>query len=175
VDSFIDFFLLNEIANNVDGYRLSTFLNKDKNGKLKMGPIWDYNLAFGNANYCNGGDTNVWAYQFNERCPDDMWLIPFWWEKLLQDPVFVMRLKERWGSLRGNAFSDSAVLAQIDAYTKVLDDADIINQNFRIWPVLGEFVWPNNFVGNTYGEEVSYLKSWLEDRLTWLDTEIEKL
>jgi hypothetical protein len=55
VPSFIDFFLLNEISNNVDAYRLSTFMHKDKSGKLKMGPIWDFNLAFGNADYCGGG------------------------------------------------------------------------------------------------------------------------
>ncbi len=75
VDSFIDFFILNELSNNVDGYRISTFMHKDKNEKLKMGPIWDFNLAFGNADYCDGGSTNVWAYQFNQRCPQDFLLV----------------------------------------------------------------------------------------------------
>jgi hypothetical protein len=55
VDSFVDFFILNELSNNVDGYRLSTWLVKDKNELLSIGPIWDFNLAFGNANYCGGG------------------------------------------------------------------------------------------------------------------------
>ena len=85
VPSFIDFFLLNEISNNVDGYRLSTYMHKDRSGKLKMGPVWDFNLALGNADYCGGGETNLWAYKFNERCSQDYWLIPFWWERLLQD------------------------------------------------------------------------------------------
>ncbi|CAN0606076.1 unnamed protein product, partial [Ectocarpus sp. 12 AP-2014] len=52
VDSFIDFFILNEISNNIDGYRLSTFMHKEKNEKLKMGPVWDFNIAFGNVDYC---------------------------------------------------------------------------------------------------------------------------
>ncbi|NNE78280.1 MAG: hypothetical protein HKN31_14550, partial [Pricia sp.] len=101
VDSFIDFFLLNELANNVDAYRLSTFMHKDKNDKLKMGPIWDFNLAFGNADYCSGGESNVWAYRFNERCPSDFWQVPFWWGRLLEDPEFVSQLQERWNVLRG--------------------------------------------------------------------------
>ena len=96
IESFIDFFLLNEVSNNIDAYRLSTFMYKDKNGKLAMGPIWDFNLAFGNVNYCGGDLTNVWAYKFNERCSDDQWQIPFWWERLLQDPAFVEQLKQRW-------------------------------------------------------------------------------
>ncbi|WP_350291089.1 CotH kinase family protein [uncultured Croceitalea sp.] len=174
-ESFIDFFLLNELANNVDGYRLSTFMSKDKNEKLKMGPIWDFNLAFGNADYCGGGSTNVWAYKFNDRCPDDFWLVPFWWERLLQDPTFVAQLKERWIILRGNALSNAAIMSRIDAYLLQLNESGSKTQNFETWPVIGTYVWPNNFVGAAYEEELAYLTNWIENRLTWLDSEINQL
>jgi hypothetical protein len=174
-NSFIDFFLLNELSNNVDGYRLSTFMHKDKNGKLKMGPIWDFNLAFGNADYCGGGETNVWAYRFNERCSDDFWQIPFWWNRLLEDPVFVDQLKNRWNSLRGSVFSDGFVQAKIDGYIDTLTKAGSIDANFMKWPILGTYVWPNNFVGTSYFEEKNYLKDWISDRLTWLDSNINSL
>lgn len=174
-NSFIDFFLLNELSNNVDGYRLSTFMHKDKNGKLKMGPIWDFNLAFGNADYCGGGETNVWAYRFNERCSDDFWQIPFWWNRLLEDPVFVEQLKNRWNSLRGSVFSDGFVQAKIDGYIDTLSKAGSIDANFMKWPILGTYVWPNNFVGTSYFEEKNYLKDWISDRLTWLDSNINSL
>lgn len=175
VDSFIDFFLLNELSNNVDGYRLSTFMHKDKNDKLKMGPIWDFNLAFGNADYCGGGNSNVWAYKFNERCPEDFWQVPFWWERLLEDPVYVSKVKARWDELRGGSLSDGAIFSKIDTYVNVLNTADAIQNNFTAWPVIGTYVWPNNFVGNSYTEELGYLTGWIEDRLRWLDTEIERL
>tara|TARA_R110002111_G_scaffold26293_2_gene57027 strand:- start:3565 stop:4926 length:1362 start_codon:yes stop_codon:yes gene_type:complete len=174
-ESFIDFFLLNEFSNNVDGYRLSTWLTKDKNEKLKMGPIWDFNLAFGNANYCNGGDTNVWAYRFNERCSNDLWQIPFWWDRLLTDPVFVSQLQARWIELRANTFSNNYIITKIDEYLELLNESQAITKNFQLWPVLNEYIWPNNFVGNTFEEEISYLKNWIEQRLTWLDTEIANL
>jgi hypothetical protein len=174
-DSFIDFFLLNELANNVDGYRLSTYMHKDKNEKLKMGPIWDFNLAFGNADYCSGGATDVWAYKFNERCPGDFWLVPFWWERLLQDPAFVTRLKERWITLRGTEFSNGAITARMDAYRLQLDESGSTPLNFEVWPILGTYIWPNNFVGANYDQEISYLNDWIEDRLTWLDAQINQL
>ncbi|MFH6602185.1 CotH kinase family protein [Maribacter algicola] len=174
-DSFIDFFLLNELANNVDGYRLSTFLQKDKNGKLQMGPIWDFNLAFGNADYCSGGETNVWAYKFNERCPGDFWQIPFWWDRLLQDPAFVNQLKERWNTLRSGPFSQTSIHAKIDADIAMLTKAGAIGNNFNTWRILGTYIWPNNFVGSSHDEEVDYLKGWINDRLTWLDGTIEAL
>ncbi|MAU26507.1 MAG: hypothetical protein CMH48_09485 [Muricauda sp.] len=175
VASFIDFFLLNELSNNVDAYRLSTFMHKNKNGKLKMGPIWDFNLAFGNANYCNGGDTDVWAYKFNERCPDDFWLVPFWWDRLMEDPAFVAQLKERWLTLRAGTFAESAIQAKIDGYVAELNKSGAIAANFTAWPVLGTYIWPNNFVGDTYGEEVDFLRNWVGERLTWLDTQINNL
>ena len=175
VDSFIDFFLLTELSNNVDGYRLSTYLNKDKNEKLKMGPIWDFNLAFGNADYCSGGATNVWAYKFNERCSNDIWLVPFWWDRLLQDPAFVARLQDRWNSLRGSSFSDTAISEQLNGYVQSLEDAAVLDSNFQKWPVLGTYIWPNNFVGSSYSDEVDYLQTWLADRLSWLDNEIDGL
>ncbi len=174
-DSFIDFFLLNELSNNVDGYRLSTFMYKDKNEKLKMGPLWDFNLAFGNADYCGGGETNVWAYKFNERCSSDFWQVPFWWDRLLQDPSFAQLIKERWNVLRGNVFSESAVLSKIDSYSATLQKAGAIKPNFDKWPVLGIYVWPNNFIGKTHGEETGYLKEWVSERLSWLDGAIEGL
>ena len=175
VESFIDFFLLTELTNNVDGYRLSTFMHKDKNGKLNMGPIWDFNLAFGNADYCEGGESNVWAYKFNDRCPGDIWLIPFWWERFLEDPAFVALLKNRWTEIRGGAASNAAIMAKIDGYNTLLTKAGAIEENFNTWSILGTYVWPNKFVGSSHDQEIGYLKDWINDRLSWLDTEIEAL
>jgi len=175
IPSFIDFFLLNELSQNVDGYRLSTYMHKDKNGKLKMGPIWDFNLAFGNANYCGGSNTNSWAYKFNERCPGDYWQVPFWWEKLLQDPFFVVQLKERWSVLRGDVFSEGSIITKIDGYNDILVKAGAINANFKTWQILGIYIWPNEFIGTTHSSEVTYMEDWIIDRLSWMDKAIDDL
>ncbi len=172
VPSFIDFFILTELSNNVDGYRLSTYLTKDKNKKLAMGPIWDFNLAFGNANYCQGSATDVWAYKFNERCPTDFWQVPFWWSKLLNDQQFRAQVKKRWGELRINVLSETKIMGKMDAYQKELDEAGSLQRNFARWPVLGTYVWPNEFIGNTHKEELDYMKNWISKRLSWLDGQI---
>ena len=175
VESFVDFFILNEISHNVDGYRLSTFMHKDKNGKLTMGPIWDFNLAFGNADYCGGGNTDTWAYRFNERCPGDFWSVPFWWYRLLEDPDFVVLLKNRWFELRSNVFSNQAVLGRISGYQDEMKEVDAINRNFSKWNILGKWIWPNNFVGTTYDAERIYMEDWIVDRMDWLDSAISQL
>jgi hypothetical protein len=172
VASFVDFFILTELSNNVDGYRLSTWLTKDRDEKLKMGPVWDFNLAYGNANYCAGERFDVWGYRYNERCPGDFYPVPFWWKRLLEDPSFKSVVRDRYTALRSGVLSDAAITSKIESYRELLDSSNNAGYNFTRWPILGEWVWPNFFVGQTYNEEVDYLKDWLLNRTAWLDQQI---
>jgi len=175
-DSFIDFFILNELSNNVDGYRLSTYLHKDRNDKLVIGPIWDFNLSFGNADYCGGERYDVWCFKFNERCPGDYWKVPFWWNRLMEDEQFVDKLTERWNQLRTNILSDDNLMTLIDEkYSFLNNETDIINKNFNRWKIFGIYIWPNSFIGNNYYEEIDFLKNWIKNRTKWLDESINNL
>lgn len=171
VGSFIDFLIINEISKNIDGYRLSTFMHKQKNsdgGKLFMGPVWDFNLGFGNADYCNGWETSGMSFSFNSICPGDWWLVPFWWDRLLDDPSFSKKLSVRWTELRNSVFTDENILAYIDMLTDLLSESQ--QRNFQRWPVLGRHIWPNYFVGSTFQQEVDWLKTWIVSRNAFLDT-----
>ena len=175
-DSFIDFFILNELSNNVDGFRLSTYLHKDRDEKLIIGPIWDFNLSFGNANYCGGERYDVWLHKFNERCPGDFWNVPFWWNRLLEDQKFVDKLKKRWNDLRSNTLSNINIIQMINNYHTFLNnETDIIKKNFDRWRILGIYIWPNSFIGSNYDQEINFLKVWTENRLNWLDDSINNL
>lgn len=171
IDSFVDYFILNEISRNVDGYRLSTFMHKDrdsKGGKLKMGPAWDYDLAFGNADYYNGAMLADWQVDF--RVQSDGFQIPFWWQKLMQDSTFTSRVYARWRELRTNVLEISRVHAYLDSMAAYIDEAQ--KRNFERWPILGTYVWPNAFIGQTYAEELNYLKEWLNLRMLWMEARI---
>ena len=175
-DSFIDFFILNELSNNVDGFRLSTYLHKDRDEKLMIGPIWDFNLSFGNANYCGGERYDIWLHRFNERCLGDFWNVPFWWNRLLEDQKFVDKLKKRWNELRSNTLSNINIIQMINNYYTFLNnETDIVQKNFNKWRILGIYIWPNSFIGNNYDQEINFLKIWIENRLNWLDDSINNL
>ncbi|MEM7382342.1 MAG: CotH kinase family protein, partial [Bacteroidota bacterium] len=174
--SFIDFMWINEITKNVDAYRLSTYMYKDKDsdgGKLKMGPVWDFNLGFANVNYCDSELPEGWAFDFNNICPGHSWVIHFWWKRLWQDPEFVQAAKRRWIELREGLLSDQAIFTLLDSLVGVVQPA--VDRNFDRWPILEEYVWPNNFVGETFSAEVNYLNDWLVDRLEWMDGAIDEL
>ncbi len=164
VDSFIDNHILVELCKNIDGFRLSTYMHKDRGGKLKMGPVWDYNLSLGNANYLQGWMATGWYYS---QLSDSEYP---WWRRLFQDPAFRMRYADRWFELRRNLFATSRLLGDIDETAALLDEAQA--RNFERWRILGSYVWPNWFIANTYDEEINWMKEWLEDRLTWMDGQI---
>jgi len=172
--SFIDYFVVNEVSRNVDGYRLSSYFYKDRNsngGKIVAGPAWDYDLAFRNANYCNGSNIQGWAYQFNKICSDDYWQVPFWWDRFMADTAFTANLKCRWKELRQTVLSEGNLNSLVDSIVALTEEAR--TRHFVKWPVLGQYVWPNpEPVPATYGEEITTLKNWLSARLKWLDDNI---
>lgn len=169
--SLMDYIIVNELTKNPDAYRLSTFFYKQRDsegGKIKFGPVWDYNLALGNVDYCTQGDPEgLVIEEFNKVCPGDGWVIPFWWNRVLEDSTFYRDLKLRWKELRNNQLSDLKIFGTVDSLAMLVYQAK--DRNFIKWPVLGEYVWPNYFVGQTYDEEIVFLSDWLEKRLAYLD------
>lgn len=170
VNSFVDYLLSIELSKEVDAYRLSAFLFKDKDskgGKLNAGPLWDFNLGYGNADYCTGALTSGWAYD-DPGCEDSQ---PFWWNRLLEDDDFKNQAKCRWEELRAGPWQTDSILQFIDNQADILAEAQV--RNFERWQVLGIYIWPNEFIGDTYQEEIDYLKTWISERLIWIDENIE--
>jgi hypothetical protein len=175
VSSFVNYFILNEATRNVDGYRLSTYLYKDKEslgGKIKMGPAWDFNIALGNADYLNGWKTDGFVYKAmeNDGGKNDYWQVPFWWNKLIQDASFRKALATRWKAVRSTFLNMNTINATIDSAQVALKDP--LTRNFQKYPLMGKKIWPNYYVGATLSDEVSWLKNWIQGRLTWLDAQM---
>jgi len=164
--SFIDFLIINELSKNIDAYIYSTYLYKDrdsKGGKLHMGPVWDFNISFGNVDYNNSAvQTFGWMYQDDYRM--------YWFRRIMQDQIVRNYLNCRWHELRAAVFRDDRIFGYIDSLVTELRVP--IDKNYQRWPVLGTYVWPNIFIGDTHEEEITHLKNWLHDRLAWMDQNI---
>jgi hypothetical protein len=160
-DSFIDQHLLIEVTKNIDGFRFSTFFSKDRGGKIKMEPIWDWNLSFGN---CNGKQGWIPEYWYWPQLDDQQYS---WFRRLFEDPDFGQRYVDRWGQLRNTIFAAANIHARIDALATLLSEAQ--QRNFERWPILGKKIWPNYYVGGSYAEEVRWMKDWIATRLAWIN------
>jgi hypothetical protein len=173
-DSFVDVFLLSELAKNVDSYRLSMFLSKDRDGRdgrLRAGPIWDVDLGFGNADYYEGWTTDGWEMDFlttdDGFRSNDGFQVPFWWKRLRHDSTFQVLVHDRWKSLREGPLRAAGIDSLLDRFTSELSESQ--SRNFERWPVLNHYVWPNAYVGGTWEAEAGHLRSWIFDRIEWMD------
>jgi hypothetical protein len=174
LNSFRDYFIISELTNNVDAFFKSFYLYKtpeSAGNKWYMGPIWDFDLAYGNANYyyryCA---TNTQLGPLVKPSPgpaqDDA--APPWALAPLRDTAFANDLRCRWNNLRTSGPLDIAKIEQrIDAFAAHIKTAKTRDAaKYRNFP---KYVWPNNYVGNSWEDEIRYLKFWIRTRLAWID------
>lgn len=179
VQSFIDYFLVNEVARNGDGFKKSVYFHKDKNSngsKLKAGPIWDFDWAWKNIYECDivsQIDGSGWAHHVND-CPTDNNSCG-WYIRLLQDDTFRNELHCAYESYRTTMLDTAFMFQYIDSIVGRVENAQA--RHFEKWPILG-VSGPAPDIGpvpTTYADEITAFKAWITLRLDWLDANMPGL
>lgn len=169
VASFVDHFILCEYCKNIDAYRISNYLYKDrdsKGGKLTEGPIWDFNLAFGKTWFIEDAfRVDEWEIDHNRYKPNDWPKVPFWWERLGHDREFAQRVRERWAELIRGPLQPDRVFCLIDAWVDTLQEARA--RNFARWP--------ETAAKHSYEAEIQQMKNWLTARIAWIESHLHLL
>ncbi len=171
LNSFTDFLLINEFSKNSDGYKLSSYVHKEKDskgGKLVAGPIWDFDQTYGVSTVCSNHIYTGWTYLQNQDCWD-LESMPMWWQNMMEDPIFQNRLKCRWTEFRSTFMHTDSVVNWILEDTTYLSQA--IQRNFEKWDeFIGESIWIEPFpIPQSYEEEISTMINWITNRLNWMD------
>ncbi len=162
MDSFVDWYLINEIGKNLDSFfDTSCYMYLARGGKLKMGPLWDMDVAFGNMSQDSQTCFRTSGFYIKNVK---------WYSRLFSDPNFVKRVKERFNYFY-NRRND--ILANINADAQYLKYS--AQENEKKWGTLNNYTWPNYDIWGSYQNEVQSLKEWLNARMTWLRTEINNL
>ena len=198
VASFVDYFIHTELSLNADGFKRSTYFYKDKDqadgtrSKLVAGPVWDYNLAFGNCNFCSAADVEAWVYEGCETNPT-----PVFWKLLAADPAFMQAVRKRYGELRRTLLSQERIDRFFDSHAALLAEAkdrhfakyaNLFSKPqaaepspqggapFGFPPVFGSFATFNPvamfaaYTVASYDEEIATVKKWFAQRLAFLDS-----
>ena len=164
VDSFVDYFIINEFATNYDAGWLSTYIYKDIDGKFKM-CIWDFNSACDN-------------YQEKSIEPKGfLFQYCVWYTMLMKDEDFTEKIIERYSELRKTYLSDEYLNQYIESTINYLGDA--VKRNFDKWGYTFSdehaLLAPIDRNLHSYDEAVSALKSNIAARGEWLDENIHTL
>lgn len=173
VESFINYYIVQELSKNVDGnMRGSCFMAIRRNGKIEQPLVWDFDLAFGNADYITweqGATSAGWDGWYIKTCSP-------WFDRLFEDPQFVEELKDRWNELKPQL---DKLPSFIKEHALMLDDAQTRNfstkeTNGAGWDI-NKVDWNTSRVSGSYKAEINYLVTFVEKRIGWLDSNINKL
>lgn len=170
IESFIDYFIVNEISRNNDGFKKSRYFHKDKNGKLVAGPVWDFDWAWKNINECyifKATDGSGWSYKINDCNP---WVkSPGWMVRLFYDENFRDQTHCRYVEARAGVLADDKLYGMIDSLYNEVKVAQV--RHFQKWKILGANVGAPEVDAQptTYDGEVDKLRDWIQTRLNWLD------
>lgn len=160
INSFVDWYLVNEITKNVDAaFNSSCYMHMGAERKLKMGPLWDFDIALGNIDYA---DTR---FPTGFHVKNSVWI-----SRLFEDPDFVDLVKNRYKKIRSH---ERSVMQYINEKTNYLQWS-VIENNAK-WGTLYQYTWPNYAIWGSYSNEVQYMKNWLHQRLEWLDNAFDEL
>lgn len=160
IESSVKHYWVQELMKNPDaGFYTSVYFVWTKGDKIKMGPVWDFDLAAGNA--VDEGGKKV----------DDLVIRSSYWNKyLFKDSYYAQMTKDFWNQ-------------KYEYFTGILDSIDIYKErlarpaenNFKRWNILEKTSdpwYPESF--KTYDEAVEWLKDWIANRILWIDSEIGK-
>lgn len=176
--SFLDYFIINELARNNDGFKKSSYFHKDKDpvsgwNKLFAGPVWDFDWAWKNIWGCSifeATDGSGWAHHINDCGPDVN--SPGWYVRMMSDTNFQNSLRCRYENLRHSILDTTYLFNYIDSMSNVLDESQ--QRHYEYWGHMGlntgapEVESPSV----SYSEEVLRLKNWIRLRIEWLDNNI---
>ena len=158
VPSFVDFMLINELASNADAYQFSTYFHKDRNGKLRAGPIWDFNLTYGNDLFLWGYDrskTNIWQFSNGDNEGAKFWT------DLFNNPLYKCYFAKRWNQLTqtGQPLNYSSLVQFIDATLSYISEAKV--REHQKWGTV-----------TNQDTEITNLKTFLSNRISWITTNL---
>lgn len=158
IPTFIDYMVIAELASNSDSYQLSTYFHKDRNGKLRAGPIWDYNLTYGNDLFDFGLDRShydVWQFDNGDNTGAKFW------RDLFDNPTYKCYLSRRWNELTapGQPLKHNNLVTYIDNTVAYISEAAV--REAERWETI-----PN------HAQEIENLKTWLYQRINWMTANI---
>ena len=155
IPSFVDFMMIAEFSSNVDVYSFSTFFHQDRKGKLRAGPVWDYNLTFGHDEFGNRSRYDVWQFDNNDNTG------PKFWKDLFDTDMFRCLFAKRWFEIisEGNPLNYNEISSRMNEIDELITEA--VGRDNQRWSKMTQ-----------HASEIQAMKTWIQQRINWLNQNI---
>ncbi len=178
VDSFVDWYLVNEVMKNNDSsFNNSCWMYRDVGGKLTMGPVWDFDAAAGNRQTNHLADPTGWFLRTN-------WF-PFapsqfrgeqghWLNRMFEDPWFEDQVEARWQQVRASLLTLPAYVAEQAANVAAAAERnfDPVSEGGAGMPINRTFLEDGALLHGSWTAEAEHLEDWIGSRVDWMDGEL---
>lgn len=167
VPSFLNAHQINVFAQNPDAFRISTYMSKNRNGKLTLGPQWDFDRTMESADW---RDNAPWRWHYpnlNDVQPYFETGEAIWWEHLFDQSSFWQSWIDTWQENRVGVLSSSNVWAIIDSFS--IEIAEARERDIARWDSIAPRTGSYGLDGTQQGE-IDHMKWWVDYRLNWIDT-----
>ncbi|KAA0993252.1 CotH kinase family protein [Dyadobacter aurulentus] len=153
IPTFLDYMLVSEIGSSIDAYKYSTFFHKDRNGKLRVGPVWDFNYGFGIVGGEIDARSRVTDWQFENGSNEG----PRFFRQMFYNPEYRCYLSKRWNTLTqaGMPLNINVLHNEIESVKSIITAAAARDE--ARWHTIGNF-----------DNRIIYLKQFIQDRSTWM-------
>ena len=186
LESFLRYFIVEEFSGNPDAFWSTYFYKHRGDDRFYTGPVWDFNLAFDNdlryypmcwADVVDSSGNRIgeernpdWLYSWNGNgeglCAGNM--SSFVSLIIDGDPESVNSLKDMWPRLRSTGgFDINSLCDYVDQQVALIDESQKLN--FTRWNILNQLCYHNPTVRGSFEAEVDFVKSYLSERLEWMD------
>jgi hypothetical protein len=135
-------------------------------GRIKFGPLWDFDLGFGNTTFQDARILTGW--QFDYSANQDLRIV-----KIMRDTAFTHQFSSRWFELRKGIFKTDYLLNKVDSLVNYLNEGII--RNYKIWPIIDQDIFNPAYHVESYEADTAMLKNWIRNRLTWIDENISSI
>ncbi len=173
INSFVNYFIVQELSKNCDGnMRGSCYLSIIDNKIIEQSFVWDFDIAFGNAKHIvteQGASSDGPTGWYIKTCSP-------WFDQLFKDPKFVQALKDKWNAVKPQLNMLPFFVTQHYNQLKAAAARNFgkIEDGGAGWNV-HEIMWPNYVDRGEYKNEVDFLISFIQQRMAWLDKNINNL
>ena len=170
LNALANYMIVTELSKNEDAYAGSFYFHKDKDDvsdKIFLGPLWDYDNAYGTGVW-NIPDYTGWSYYGGSPA--------FKIASVMKDTTFRRLFADKWFGYRKGIFALDSLYDRIDNQVDEMGTA--VERNYRIWQELPYIFHPDKLDKdsiNTYAGNIERLKTWIANRVDWIDRNALKL
>ena len=160
IDDFILYYWVQEFSKNEDGnFGRSIFISWEKGNPMRFGPLWDFDISFGNESYKKNRGADGW------------YIVRYkWFSRIFNNREVRPKALDDWFYHRDTF---RALIDSVPLYASNISRA--LKNEYKRWPIMENTEnWALKEPFKDYDEALDSMVAWMKTRYKWINNELSK-